>query len=461
MDATESAELGGGFQSNHVFLNGPGSDMISPYSGDVETMVPIGPALRAGGGLKLGLMLHHSSKLWRLPILPATHLIEMTPDPNTLIYDGILTRRGAFGVGWRLHLGRVYKTCSTGCNDDWVYESPDGAQHPIAGVNNFGNSYTGTTDSTHIRAEQTANGSWVLYMGNGVVRYLDHTLAQAQDTNHGPADQDRSDDFRGWYTTKIEKWDAPNHPVGRIEVTYENTPELAHCIQRVDFQSLDANDVLMTRHSITFDNSATLNGAVIEGGYTTAIHVPAVSGQASATATYQFAYEGPVNLSFAPFCAPYDTQCHAEAAQEPGQFLLSKIVFPFPDPTDQASYPMRFTYDTDPNVGTSQEGASGELLRKTLPTGATIAYEYGTYFITGGGPLAIYTTQVDRKKVFLGDPDTTSPDGTWVYDRYRSITTGHTFKTTVTNPFGDDTVYEFGSTGCPTCIQSWLTSLDT
>ncbi|HZC81427.1 MAG TPA: hypothetical protein VE222_06855, partial [Nitrospiraceae bacterium] len=307
-DSVQRAEEGGGFQSNHIMLSGPGGDSVNPFSGDAETVISVGPTLKAGGGLELGLKLYNSTKIWT------------RYDSSTDVYR-FLKRRGAFGVGWKLHLGRIYSSCRNSCNAaaDWMFESSDGAQHPLDSVvtpdpNTAGAiTYYGTTDSTFYRAEYydpnnhvataptsttpATNAYWKIYMGNGVVYTLDHRLKLAGDNNHDTDSADESDDFRGWYTSSIEKWDTPGHAVGRILITYDTgtspSGSLAHCLKKIEFQALNSSGTLTTKRQIDFGNATSIGATTVEGGYTSSITFPALNGQTSTTATYTFTYYSP------------------------------------------------------------------------------------------------------------------------------------------------------------------------
>ena len=439
--AEGQADSGGGFQANQFYLDGIGGDSISAYSGAAETPIKIGPTLRAGGGLELGLTLHHSSKIW--------HRNDRINNPHNA-----LQRRGPFGVGWRLHVGRLYDSVTAG----FVYESPDGAQHPIKYFvdtpdpntvvdPNIVVRYHGTIDSTYIRLEPIVGSSPVtvsgtqnnptfdpepnayrLYMGNGVV-YTFARMLQDDDPNHTGDRGLEIDDFHGWYTTKIEKWIDPNaaNPVGRITVEYD--PNAPHCLSRVDFLALDPNGVLGVQRSIAFTNDTELGSLEVEGGYTEAITFPAVNGQNATTATYEFKYEGPVDLTYVPNNDPNWSIGFND------QFLLKRILLPFPD-VDPNSYPHEFTYDLDPNA----QGKTGELIKRRLPTGAVLTYHYESY-VWKPGTITNFSREVTEKNVYL-DPNPNSPsDGKWRY--HRSRTNGSTRYAVLIDPFGNDTVYYF------------------
>ncbi|HZE88950.1 MAG TPA: hypothetical protein VE404_05340, partial [Verrucomicrobiae bacterium] len=107
-----------GSPTNATFVGGPGGDSISAYSGDLELAVPIGPRWNLPG-LSWGLSLNYSSKIWRLR--------------SGLTIATELERRGAFGIGWRLTMGRVFQMCRYGCAglNNLHYEDSNGTLHPI------------------------------------------------------------------------------------------------------------------------------------------------------------------------------------------------------------------------------------------------------------------------------------------------------------------------------------------
>ncbi len=463
--ASQSFEEGGGFQSNHLFLNGPGGDSISPFSGDLELVVPIGPTLRAGGSLELGLSLHYSSKIWRVW--------------SSVEQERHVTGRGPFGLGWKLHVGRVFSSCRNGCNYDfglvgdkeWIYESPDGAEHPIAyGVPSGGAVYDGTTDSTFIRAEAldaagealpatgnvTEVAAWRLFLGNGLVHTFERRLEQ-EDGNHA---SDQTGDFRGWYATRIERWDSPLHPVGRIAIRYD-TGSKAHCISSIEFYGPGA--FTTPQRAIGFVNLDMLGSIPVEGGFTKEIHVPAVDGQLPSTAVYRFDYSGPHTVVFNVDPSRPDLN-----KASGGHLLLAAVHFPDPGQGQPALPPLRFAYDLEP----AGDGVTGELIRKELPAGAAVQYDYGVYSYNVTQTTNVFLREVVTKKLFLDatadpeslpstDPQSPNPGGVWRYWRSRGGGS-HPAYTRVTDPFGNDTVFLFGQSECPLPeCEAWTTGLVT
>ncbi|MGH9869997.1 MAG: hypothetical protein ACREAA_17765, partial [Candidatus Polarisedimenticolia bacterium] len=454
-----------------MMVGGPGGDFISPYSGDVETPISVGPSLKAGGGLELGLTLHHSSKIW-------THASWL---PNAG-----LKRRGAFGVGWKLHLGRVYQACNGGsCSGtpEWVYEAPDGATHELGYPRNassdpnapllyFG---TSTDGGIYIRAE-ALNGStvlpddpnqwgappdgWRLFMGNGIVHTFTRTLASSGDGNHDDPSEDPTDDFRGWYVTKIERWDAPDHPAGQITVTY-GSGATAHCMSSIEFRTLplDTGTGLLTeRRRITFQNRSVLpdpGGSTIEGGYTHRIDFPALNGTAASTASYTFNYSGPHTLVF----KPTSSTSQIEAT---GQFLLTSIDAPLAGYSHSFGYDLDASQDADPSFPST---ITGELVTRTLPTGATLKYLFGTYLYNPTLTSDVsYLREVRQKSVHLGDPNAHSSDpntyigkpehldevGFWLFTRFRGGTGLAVLWSKILDTFNNETVYDYqGEPGQP------------
>lgn len=470
---SRQAEEGGGFIPGQTLVGGPGGDFISPFSGDVETVIDIGPALQAGGGLKLGLSLQYSSKIW---------ITASAFEPSAA-----LKRRGAFGVGWKMHLGRVFQAChALNCSGPpkWVYESPDGAEHelfypmdaaPDGQPDQF---YMGTSDGTWIRAvalgpppvwnpladdpnqwSATPSG-WRLYMGNGIVHTLERRLDQpGVDANHPLSGfgADYSDDFRGWYTTRIERWKATESggavttsPVGQITVTY-GTGTTAHCINSVEFRALpvDPNNpsLLTEQRRITFHNSTSLNGSPIEGGYTHQIDFPALHGSTTAIASYHFTYSGPHQLTFKPDPGLFPD---LNRTSSPTEFLLTQIGYPI------NGYQQLFGYDLSETDDIAPAKVTGELVSRTLPTGAVIRYKYGTYTYSAYSAIASLR-EVNEKAVYLVDPSTITGDpnayigvpswldrvGFWILSRQRGGTMGHPLWSKIRDAFNNETVYEF------------------
>lgn len=428
-----------GEPTNAVLLGGPGADAISVYSGDLELSVPIGPTWELPG-MSWGLSLNYSSKLWRL----WTNQAETGG-------AGTLGRRGPYGVGWRLTMGRVFLSCRHDC-DLWnplYYEDSRGTLHPIH-LNTTtlrGNIMDGqTTDGTYMRVEAELSDAnppvtlakviqYRIYPGNGVVMIFD--LKPADEQTH-PGGRGYPDDFGGMLLRRMEKRGPDATTVySWVEVGYEGDPNhladpnlpasdpnnlaRAHCIAEIKDGIGSSSTPLRT---ITFTNATTITpsgGAAVpvEGGYTTAITMPAVRGQASVTATYRLGYYDPRPLSFSE---------GGLSATHQDQLLLHTIDLP-----TEAGWGGNYSYSFD------YDESTGELISQTVPTGAEIFYSYDTYSFLEGFQ-GVYTREVTKKCLDECDPNIST--NRWSYSRYHGNATGPSL-TVVKDPFGNQTKYVF------------------
>src|SRR5262245_17429412 len=290
-----------------------------------------------------------------------------------------------------------------------------------------------TTDGTYMRVEAymadtsmpaaaSKIGSLRIYPGNGVVLIFDLRPADAALHAGNP------DDFGGWLLRRMEKRGPDGITVESwVDVTYESSVALAHCIRKIEDGLGGSSSPLRT---ITFTNvtqRTRASGGVgtVEGGYTTAITVPAVRGQASVTATWNLVYEDlrPMIFSHGGLAAS-----HAD------QLFLSRVDQP-KDPSWSGSYSYSFGYD--PNTG--------ELIRQTQPAGARVEYAYSTYgyLVDGLTGMNAYVRGAISRKVVSG-----GISSTWTYRQIRSASPtqnpiSFTAATIVTDPFGNQTRYSF------------------
>jgi YD repeat-containing protein len=110
--------LARGFEPGKVYEFGE-IDNVNVYNGNLIITIPIGQRLRLNGGLSFGLSLTYNSKVWDLE--QAGGVIHADP-----------TVRSNAGMGWLLSMGRLLGPHDASNNSaDYVYESPDGAEHAI------------------------------------------------------------------------------------------------------------------------------------------------------------------------------------------------------------------------------------------------------------------------------------------------------------------------------------------
>ncbi len=395
-----------GFPTHSVMLDGPGGDSISAYNGSLELGIPIGPTWELPG-MSWGLTLHYSSKIWR--IQEGRHI------------DSTLARRGPFGVGWILTMGRIFSACREGCNwtNSLAYEDPSGTLHPIHldYGSQSGNIVPGmTTDGTYMRVEVALldpNNPYVadyylLYPGNGIVMTFDGDFGA--DFHSGAAYM--SQDFTGLRLSRMEKRGPdPNVVLSWVEVDYETDLDKAHCIKEIR-DGLGSSTIPLRTISFT-------NAPLSHGGNTIEISMPGVVGQASTTATYRFVYSS--RGFFWDDAGSYVTIS--------GQNVLSRIELPA-DPNWSGDYAYTFEYEV----------INGEMKRRTLPTGAVIEYVHSTYSYSTGGVTDVHLREVREKCIGLCSVQSNS--NRWTYFRLHGAG-GGPVHTVVKDPFGNQSKYYF------------------
>jgi hypothetical protein len=277
-------------------VQGPGGDSVSAYSGNLELAVPIGPSWELPG-MSWGLTLRYSSNIWRL-----------WTDPNTgVVPPGTLARRGPFGVGWLLTMGRVFRSCRDRCEprEPLLFEDAQGTLHPIvldkdavapgapAGAVVPGETIDGTymrveavlarpapADPNSLTVDSDQIASFRIYPGNGVV--MSFETHPADEASH-PLAEGHPDDFYGWLLTKVEKRGPdPTVVESRVEVGYDAARP--HCMLQIrDYlgsSTTPFRTVNFTNASTHADGSGALKS--VEGGFTTAVTMPAAGGRTGA-----------------------------------------------------------------------------------------------------------------------------------------------------------------------------------
>jgi RHS repeat-associated protein len=161
--------------------------------------------------------------------------------------------------------------------------------------------------------------------------------------------------------------------------------------------------------------------------------VLAVAGSASSSpVTYTYTNPQGTTNFYAVKYAPYIVRTHfgCSGVGEYGpqsQNLVSEI--DLPDIATNAADKYTFTYETTPSYSPD---VTGRLASVTLPTGGTISYAYS------GGSNGI--TCYDGSTATL---ERTTPDSTPSYWTYAHSESGSAWTTTVTDPLGTQTVYNF------------------
>lgn len=472
-----------GFQSNHLFEQGAFGENIDVLNGGLNLSIPIGPKYRVSPYLGYQLQLAYGSKIW-------DHTVFGDSQKDKLM------GRSNMGLGFRLHMGRIYKDIeyngvSNTCT--WYFVTPDGNQHELP-VGTESNTCTGelgssgvTTDTSYLTAGgfaqlngwngtaaplapltvTTSDGRITYEFGHFVpigTLYADAVV----DVNDGGYLTNHNRDFGGFYVTRIIDNSATVHPA-YVTVDYDTRAGYTHAIWHIE-------DSLGRR--ITFTNDCAKTGAVCNSPgvgptdanrvavRTTSIAVPAFKASTatenptSTLATYTFTYSWHTinnNDLNTAWCTDLGN-CPQSSTN-----VLTDIQFPgFSNQSGvQSGYHMRFGYSDcsaifDPTCDpTGNEGPialkNGEIRMRQVPTGAVYTYDYGPYFYSTGD-----TRQLVSKTLYMSpsdmhpDPDpppnVTHPKGTWSYTREAQLSgTAYTNPkyVTVKDGLGNETVYHY------------------
>jgi YD repeat-containing protein len=121
----QHVNLAKGFNPNSVYQTND-YDSINAFNGNLTLSVPIGNTYSITDGFPLKFVLYNNSNVWESETYTGPGL-NCTPDAFSVAFP----HRGTnAGIGWVLTLGRLTDPNDPRLgNGNWVYESPDGAEH--------------------------------------------------------------------------------------------------------------------------------------------------------------------------------------------------------------------------------------------------------------------------------------------------------------------------------------------
>jgi len=349
-----------GFSPSHV-LASSAEDNIDLYSGNLSFSVPIF-SISSAPGFGYSVALTYNSKVWSLA------------DRDGTVNDPIKIKpiaRSEVGLGWRIRTARIWKqkddsNCQS-CANAWSYEDESGNISSLAEIPSGSDTYY-TLDNTWIKAKRYhSSGSttmWEAWKSDGRKLTFQHQV-QKNFGDHGGGGYvaEADGNTRGWYVTQVDSADGLHH----IYYTYDSAKRYSltsvrdELNRQVDFISVT-----------TIQNSDTNSSKTIDGGYITEIRYPRFASSAKAVCTLSYSMR---NLSITQLEA---TSSHDFTSGSSGDntLLLTGISCP-------SGVTHSFSYDADGSL-------TGELKRRTQPTGAAIDYEYRTYdlesFSRNAGP---------------------------------------------------------------------------
>src|ERR1700730_300015 len=313
-------------------------DTVNVFNGNLTLSIPLGQRYPVGANFSYGLSLVYNSNVWD-NVLTSAGLTSALPKRNSNA-----------GIGWLLTLGLIQEpTDPLNTTQQWLYTSPDGAEHRLYLRMHDEDPQTGgrlyTRDNTYIRMQG-------LY-GNGTILYLDfpdgtvHTFVKLGD----PMGFD-------WRLTQIAD------PFGNfLSVSYPNYPN--------DW-SWVVSDSWNRMLTVNLEPAAHYAKRI------SSVVVPAFG--SGSTATYQFAYTNPV------LPEPCNNSDPANNPDMNGVSFLFAVIQP-----DGSSWvmPNYVTNRAYPNCSNS----SGSLLQLNLPTRGQLQWTYSDWgFPTEGDDMHNWRT---------------------------------------------------------------------
>jgi YD repeat-containing protein len=246
--AAQHVNLAKGFNANSVYQTND-YDSVNAFNGNLTLSVPIGNTYAVTDGFPLKFVLYNNSNVWES---------ETYTGPNCSVDAFSVAfphRRTNAGIGWILTLGRLFDPFDpNGGNGNWIYESPDGAEHPFspqpAGVG--GNSVGGvmyTRDGSFLRMTPSGTARKIEFP-DGTVQTFEphaHDAGQWVLTKMGNRFNDALVTITYRYDTegRIDRWfvkDVPanrTHTVNLAPKEYDNVGSMSMFITSVELQTFD------------------------------------------------------------------------------------------------------------------------------------------------------------------------------------------------------------------------------
>jgi YD repeat-containing protein len=325
-------------------------DTVNLFNGNLIIDVPMAAQFPLNGGFSYGIHLVYTGQPWDFPQFQREDPDQSHPAPLEWIWKPfpIPNRRSNTGVGWRVSMGRLilpWDPTNTGCDGgtfdgcaNWVYESPDGADHRV-GATNPGYS----ADGSYLRLKS--------YTENGVayeeIEFPDGMIHRFNDT--------------GNLTAIYTPFDRAANAAPSVTVAYLTgasscgDPDAGSCWK--------ISDTFGRTQYVTF---VATSGAIYDHQLAQKIIVTA-PGTAGTTATYSLHYTN-VNLyldHIACYHSPDDTAGRWTDFEYYNVPLLTSIGLP-----DGSDYEIA-TYQNEP-----PQCSHGSIQNLTLPTKGSIGYTY-------------------------------------------------------------------------------------
>jgi RHS repeat-associated protein len=345
-------------------------DTINHFNGNLTIAIPIGQAYPVSPQLSYRLTLAYNSSVWDYE-----DLLDCPGDKNQpqLYNFPYPTPHSNAGVGWSLHLGRLFApndAVYNKHNPNWLYVAPDGSQH------NF-------YEELHPREATTAG---VFYSNDGTYLRLD---------------------VRDLSLVTVEAPDGLVRTFSRADGRYRlikaadrfgNWMEIAY-----DSSTWEITDSHGRSHLLTLNGDSDVVKVELEafGG---------------GTATYELSY---VTESIERH--DFDYPCTAQSGPHPlhTEFVSDNLLSSVKQP-DGSTF--AFTYDTLDNTFS---GFSGAIRSMVVPTGGRFEWDYGDYLFQSQAPTLPESTLtlqrgVGARRTYLQSSGGTV-HGSWTYEQSASF----------------------------------------
>ncbi len=429
------ADTGGdsiGFSPNHVFDGAIQGENVDIMTGNLSIRIPIGQRYQLNDWFGYQLELYYNSRIWK-------HDCDPTPGASC---DGELVGTSAFGQGFDMHFGRIYREPA---DVEGIYrlQMPDGSERFFCSEGTECNTTLGLTlDSERMSVTRPAGAvEWEVIPGDGTRLQFGH-LASPEPNWGNQAERDAAE-LAGWYVTRIETLasylDAQQQPQPQQFVDIEY-PDLVAAALECDDGATGSYGTICS-----VNDSANRTIDFVWGVNPTRIELPS---QAGSTAIYSF------NYSSATIDDPSDNGNTKIVSQ------LTSIGLP--GVAEQYTFASYDDY--------------GSLIEWALPTGATVRYHYRTF---ASSPLRPYYRNLYYREIETQFEDDPQPETYhWTYTRFGDgvirekedayalqeggVTGSNPSIVKVIDPFNNLTVYRFHNTTYPSgacdlagCIAEW------
>lgn len=362
---------------NNVFHHSD-VDSINLYNGQLTVPIAVGPSYPIGPKLKFQAMLTYTSRAWEYGH-PSYEMLHPEPSlPPTAPFEPLLGDP-ALGIGWNFNLGAI-KPCGLG-QGSRCYVSRDGAEHHFSQPVSPSSFKTADADQLLLHAINDltdASLGYEMWDGDGN-HYVFGSHVTGFDDSSGAYIHDFGRGRDGWYLTSL------TDPFGNaITVAYYSRVEASPCPSfRSDCLNTSYSPDTSMRCAGTGANSWVPRAIQLPGGVTISIGLDTQPGTAQMIKTFTFPVfpDGQADsaiwtLSYQPDTW-YSDYCSVPLLE------LASIELPATLP-GAPKYLFEYASTADGIL------AHTVLLTKmTVPTGASIGYDYGDYSFYHGRVAAL------------------------------------------------------------------------